>query len=181
MNPDQARHPPDKTWVAAIHASGTDYSPLGTAVVIEVRVLSCAHVIADLCAAGEPIWVAFPLGDDDAVDQRRLVVNVRLSSAPFDLALLDLAEPVPAGVNPAPLRCPRPRDLKDRYWWAFGFGDGDTYGNSADGLVGEDVGYGVVRLDTGSRYLVQHGFSGGGLWSPDYQAVVGVVGQSNDQ
>lgn len=122
MNPDQDRHPPDKTWVAAIHASDTDFAPLGAAVVIdEVRVLSCAHVVAGLWADGEPIWVAFPLGEEAAVDQRRLVVDVRLSSAPFDLAVLELAEPVPAGVTPAPLLCPKPSDLKDRHWWAFGF------------------------------------------------------------
>jgi WD40 repeat protein len=36
-----------------------------------------------------------------------------------------------------------------------------------------------VRLDTSSRYLIRPGFSGGGLWSPDYQAVVGIVGQAH--
>ena len=30
-----------------------------------------------------------------------------------------------------------------------------------------------------SRYLIRPGFSGGGLWSPDYQAVVGIVGQAH--
>ena len=29
------------------------------------------------------------------------------------------------------------------------------------------------------RSLVEQGFSGGGLWSPDYQAVVGLVGKAN--
>ena len=38
---------------------------------------------------------------------------------------------------------------------------------------------GWVRLDTQSPYLARPGFSGGGLWSPDYQAVVGVVGQAH--
>ena len=37
-----------------------------------------------------------------------------------------------------------------------------------------------MRLDTASRYPVARGFSGSGLWSPDYQAVVAVVGQAND-
>ena len=37
-----------------------------------------------------------------------------------------------------------------------------------------------MRLDKASRYPVERGFSGGGLWSPDYQAVVAVVGQAND-
>ena len=38
---------------------------------------------------------------------------------------------------------------------------------------------GWARLDTESPYLVTKGFSGGGLWSPDYQAVVGLVGQAH--
>ena len=42
-----------------------------------------------------------------------------------DLAVLVLAEPVPAGVEAAPLRFPRPADLAGRSWWAFGFPDRD--------------------------------------------------------
>ncbi|MFJ1761397.1 NACHT and WD repeat domain-containing protein, partial [Amycolatopsis sp. NPDC088138] len=36
-----------------------------------------------------------------------------------------------------------------------------------------------MRLDTTSRYPVDQGFSGGGLWCPDYDAVVAVVGEAN--
>jgi hypothetical protein len=43
------------------------------------------------------------------------------------------------------------------------------------------LGYGWVRLDTDSPYHIESGFSGGGLWSVDYQAVVGIVGKSNDR
>jgi protein-L-isoaspartate(D-aspartate) O-methyltransferase len=32
-----------------------------------------------------------------------------------------------------------------------------------------------------SRYLVESGISGGGLWSPDYEAVIGIVGEANDR
>ena len=52
-------------------------------------------------------------------------------------------------------------------------------GDSAEGRVGAALSYGWVRLDTESRYLIRPGFSGGGLWSPDYQAVVGIVGQAH--
>ena len=45
--------------------------------------------------------------------------------------------------------------------------------------MGASLSYGWVRLDTSSRYLIRPGFSGGGLWSPDYQAVVGIVGQAH--
>jgi hypothetical protein len=35
-----------------------------------------------------------------------------------------------------------------------------------------------MRLDTGSSYAIEPGFSGGGLWAPEYDAVVGLVGQA---
>ena len=93
--------------------------------------------------------------------------------------MLVLEEPVPAGVEAASVRYPRPADLVNCRWWAFGFPDRDPVGNSAAGQVGEALTYGWVRLDTSSRYRVAPGFSGGGLWSPDYEAVVGVVGQAH--
>jgi WD40 repeat protein len=96
-----------------------------------------------------------------------------------DLAVLVLAEPVPAGVEAAPLRFPRPADLAGRPWWAFGFPGRDPVGDAIDGVVGAALALGWVRLDTRSPHLARPGFSGGGLWSPDYQAVVGVVGQAH--
>ena len=56
---------------------------------------------------------------------------------------------------------------------------GPPVGDSADGQVGASLSYGWVRLDTRSRYLIRPGFSGGGLWSRDYEAVVGIVGQAH--
>ena len=99
----------------------------------------------------------------------------------MDLALLILQQPVPVGVQAAPLRCPKTGDLISCAWWAFGFPSGDPVGNWAEGEVGAALGYGWVRLDTrsDSRYFVRPGFSGGGLWSRDYAAVVGVVGQAH--
>jgi WD40 repeat protein len=46
-------------------------------------------------------------------------------------------------------------------------------------VVGAALALGWVRLDTQSPDLARPGFSGGGLWSPDYQAVVGVVGRTH--
>ena len=93
--------------------------------------------------------------------------------------MLVLAEPVPPGVEAAPLRCPRPADLAGRAWWAFGFPHRDPVGHCADGVVGAALALGWIQLDAPSDYLARPGFSGGGLWSPDYQAVVGIVGQAH--
>ena len=114
---------------------------------------------------------------------RRRVARVRLPKMVkvADVAVLELAEEVPAGVVPAPLRSPKLDQVTDLRWWAHGFADGDPLGHSAHGKIGGVLGYGWVRLDTDSRYQVAKGFSGTGLWSPDYQAVIGLVGQANER
>ena len=179
MNASSAAQPPFDTWVAAVHSSADDFDPLGTAVVVGADlVLTCAHVVMPEGALREPLWVAFPKAGE--CPRRRVAsVHVVYSRPVRDLAVLMLAEPVPAGVEAAPLRCPQGEDLAGRAWWAFGFPDRDAVGDCADGLVGASLSYGWVRLDTASRYLIRPGFSGGGLWSPDYEAVVGIVGQAH--
>ena len=180
MSAETPAYPPADAWVAAIHSTEDDFEPLGTAVVLDgTRVLTCAHVvIGENGKVRDPLWVAFPKAEECP---RRKVATVTVAYSPpvRDLALLFLREPVPAGVDPAPLRCPKPADIVSSTWWAFGFPNRDPVGNSADGHVGTSLGYGWVRLDTSSRYLVERGFSGGGLWSRDYEAVVGVVGQAH--
>ena len=180
VSADLAVHPPADSWVAAVHASGDDVEPIGTAVVIDAsRVLTCAHVAVTADGTPrEPLWVSFPKAD--RWPRRRVAAATVAYSPPVnDLAVLVLAEPVPAGVEAAPLRFPRPADLAGRSWWAFGFPDRDPVGGAIDGVVGAALALGWVRLDTQSPHLARPGFSGGGLWSPDYQAVVGVVGQAN--
>ncbi|MGH8904275.1 MAG: trypsin-like peptidase domain-containing protein, partial [Egibacteraceae bacterium] len=171
--------PSTDAWVAAVHASEDDDAPLGAAVVIdERRLLTCSHVAGALEGT---LWVAFPKADD-AFGPRRRVGEVRVAGPKLaDLAVLELDEPVPLGVASAPLRCPKPADVVSLRWWAFGFAGRDPLGNCADGVVGAALGYGWVRLDAESRYHVEPGFSGCGLWSPDYGAVIGVVGAANDR
>jgi len=173
--------PPTGAWVAAVHASEEDFEPLGSAVVIAAdQVLTCAHVVMAEGVVRERLSVAFPKAGGCP---RRRVAGVRFAYArPVrDVAVLMLEEPVPAGVEPAPLRFPGEDGLVGRGWWAFGFPDRDPVGDSAGGQVGTALSYGWVRLDTRSqsRYLIRPGFSGAGLWSPDYQAVVGIVGQAH--
>src|ERR1035438_1614989 len=181
MSTDATANPQDYAWVAAIHSSQYDSEPIGTAVVVDTdRVLTCAHiVVSDDGAVLEPLWVAFPMVDEFP---RRRVAKIDVEGLPErDLAVLVLQEPVPSGVEPAPLRCPKPADLANRAWWAFGFPNYDPIGDSAYGLVGAALAHGWIRLDkdTQSRYLVRQGFSGGGLWSPDYEAVVAIVCQAS--
>src|SRR6266568_1253603 len=180
MSTDGSVHPSADAWVASVHASEGDFDPIGTAVVVDAdRLLTCAHVVlSEEGTARQPLWVSFPAADGCP---RRLVASVMVAYSPpaSDLAVLFLQEPVPTGVEAAPLRCPKPTDLISGAWWASGFPDRNPIGDSASGVVGAGLALGWVRLDTRSRYLLRPGFSGGGLWSPDYQAVVGVVGKAH--
>jgi WD40 repeat protein/DNA-binding SARP family transcriptional activator len=177
---DRFIHPPADSWVAAVHVTEDDLEPIGTAVVIDAhRVVTCADVVVTADGtARDPLWVSFPKAD--RWPRRRVAAATLAYSPPVrDLAVLVLAEPVPAGVEAAPLRFPRPADLAGRAWWAFGFPDRDPVGGAVDGVVGAALALGWVRLDTESPHLARPGFSGGGLWSPDYQAVVGVVAETH--
>ena len=177
---DSSPRPSSDSWVAAIHTSERDRRPLGSGFLIDgQRVLTCAHVVFEGERQRPELWVAFPKAH--SMGYRR--VPVRAVAAPpceerdvQDVAVLTLAEPVPEGYA-ARLRQPDIDSLVCRRWWTFGFPDG-MLGNSSDGVVGEVLSYGWIRLDTGSRYPVKSGYSGAALWSADYEAVVGVVSQA---
>jgi hypothetical protein len=177
-----SEHPEVDEWMAAIHATRDDFEPLGSGIVLDDhRILTCGHVIEGV--DGELPWIAFPMAlAGDVLTVRRQVERIvrPRSGAPVrDLAILILKEPIPSGITPAPLRCPEPQSLAGKRWWAFGFPAGDPVGSSAAGQVGGALAYGWVRLDTDSRYPVDRGFSGGGLWSAEYQAVVAIVSHAN--
>ena len=167
-------------WVAAIHVSEDDPAPIGSGIVLdELRILTCYHVVRNQAEQ----WVAFPKGPGDASLIRRRVERMILPSGygdVRDLAILVLARPVPAGVTAAPLRFPEPTRLVNKRWWAFGF-PADPLGSSASGSVGDTLASGWVRLHRISPDPVEYGFSGGGLWCPDYQGVVGIVGQAKGE
>jgi len=167
--------PPTDGWVAAVHLAEADRAPLGSAIVIASRrLLTCAHIIMN--PGGElysPLSVSFKA----APKERRPVTRIDLAPEypRSDLAILELGAGIPEGAEAAPLRFPPPSVLRSSRWWAFGFPDKD--GNEAEGLIGAALANGLVRLDVGSRYVIEPGFSGTGLWSPDYEAVIGLVGQ----
>jgi WD40 repeat protein len=172
----QQVYPEVDAWVAAIHATAADFRPLGCGLVLDDhRILTCASVID---GTARP-WVSFPHATGEARLPVEHVVLPAGRSPVKDLAILVLAEPVPGNVTPAPLRCPEPKSLIARRWWAFGFPHGDPVGGSAFGTVESTGAHGWIRLSTTSRFAVEQGFSGGGLWSPDYQAVVAVVSRDS--
>jgi TIR domain/Trypsin-like peptidase domain len=187
-----ARGPAESTWVAAVHRSERDLLPLGAGVVIdEHRVLTCVHMVTENGKVIDPLpWAAFPMAPPSGQQRRRAVVGVRLSDDAYELAMLDLGEDVPAGVKAAPLRRPKPEYLVGRSWWAFGFSgqeasgspeDARKYGDQAVGEVDAVRTHGILGLNADSRGAVRAGFSGAGLWSPDYDAVVGIISRVDNR
>jgi WD40 repeat protein len=155
--------------------------PLGSGFLIDSRrVLTCAHVVRPVWDGKGDLWVALPKAEE-VVERRLRVCAVSLPTDDQDVrdvAVLHLSEDVPSGLA-ARLRRTAPGDLVGTTWWSFGFPEG-ALGNSACGSVGEELAHGWVRLDTdGSRYPVRGGYSGAAVWSPEYQAVVGMVGQAH--
>ncbi|MFG1949407.1 hypothetical protein [Nonomuraea sp. NPDC048826] len=184
MNIINAGGPSDKSWVAAIHRTQDDFIPIGSAVVIDAkRALTSAHVVKELAVSGNAIdlWLAFPMVSHASYIREKIVqISFPHHSELADVAILFLEQSIPTEVNAAPLLCPQGSTLVGRRWWAFGFAGGSPQGHSTHGVIGDDLGYEWIRLDTDSRYKVSPGFSGSGLWSPDYEAVVGVLGQANE-
>ena len=163
--------------MAAIHRSESDDEPLGAGVAIDSRrVLTCAHVVPSNRVDREELWVAFPFAEPPA-RRRCRVQSVVTGDDDQDVALLVLNDPVPAGVTAARLKRPGPKDLVGTRWWAYGWPRAyGSEGSSAEGKVGTHLASGRIRIHVGQEgYPVEAGFSGGGLWSPDFQAVVGIV------
>lgn len=193
VSPNGTAHPDDDAWVVKIHTS-EDGSPLlgGGVVLDDHRVLTCAHVAGVWDEAGGAwaeretgVWVSFPNAEACDAERRFPVEWVALPSGDRegirDVAVLHLAGPPPASVPAAPRQCVRPDELRRRRWRALGFVD--AIGEMVEGVVGANLGHGWIRLDRDqqSQYPVTRGFSGSGLWSAEYQAVVAIVAHEHGQ
>ncbi|MEV4617419.1 effector-associated domain EAD1-containing protein [Asanoa sp. NPDC049573] len=158
------------TWIAAVHL---DEMLLGTAVLIDRRLLlTAAHLVAAHNA--NDLSVSFPKADDE---RRYAVADVALPDdiESHDFVLITLAEPAPPSASPARLDFSAPNDLVGQRWWAFGFPRDNKFGRAVHGTVAASLTYGLLQLESQSRPGLEGGFSGAAVWSPDQQAVVGLV------
>jgi WD40 repeat protein len=173
--PDRTLHRPLDPWTVAIHQHQDDHAPMGTGVVITpTRVLTCAHVVGYDGRWHDELWVSFPKAPVSWDDRRRVARCLPAEPEPgIDLAVLELAEPVPPPVTPARIRSLPAEQLCDLDWWTFGFPE--EAGEEARGTVGAKLAWGKVALATCAPHRLASGFSGGGVWSSHYDAVIGLV------
>jgi WD40 repeat protein len=180
----KAGRPEVDSWVVALYRSPQGGSPIGSGVVIDSqRVLTCARAVMRGGAVIDEAWVAFPMTALPGAS-RCLVASIITPDGGFDedrdVALLELASPVPGGVSAAPLLCPAPKSLVGTKWWSFGFPPVHPHGSVAEGDIGAALADGWVRMDARSAYRIEPGFSGAGLWSSEFGAIVGVVAVSDE-
>ncbi|MBL6274590.1 trypsin-like peptidase domain-containing protein [Micromonospora fiedleri] len=178
--------PDGSPWAVALYREGNPHTPIGTGIVIDSNlVLTCHHVA--FAADGtlhNDLWVAFPLAPKVGYFDRRKVgqcLHDGQRAAHIDVVVLELVEPVPATVAPARLRCLDPKPLVERPFWTYGFPTAIAGGTPAIGTVTKIGGWGHIMIDSGADGALTKGFSGGALWSPEYQAVVGIVVSADGQ
>lgn len=177
VQPAGRQPPPLNTWTVAVHASAEDDAILGTGFVVDpTRVITAAHVVRHLIGWRDGLHVSFPMAESVPYHVRVRVARCspERPTRAADVAVLELEEPVPESVTAPRLRCPRSRDLFDHRWWAFGFPPDIHEGDEARGAIGVHLARGQVRLNTDEGRITP-GFSGGALWSVQYDAVVGLV------
>ncbi|MEU9125740.1 serine protease [Streptomyces sp. NPDC048506] len=176
----------DFVWSAAISSAG---GVEGTGVLITPdAVLTCAHVVR--CLDPDRLEVAFPYAASTPVPQSDTVgvASVQYGAAKvpgvpddiIDCAVLKLR---PSGTlpTPAPLRMVAPEQLVGEECCVFGYPSGESQmlGALARGRVSNRLPYGWIGLELPDGNVLREGFSGGGLWSVKYGAVVGLVAQAD--
>lgn len=168
------RHiPDDRTWIAALYKQSSPSRPCASAALVtETHLLTAGHAVLE---RDEEYFVTFPFSELLDVQNAQFAVSgVTQAKHDVDIATLTLADPVPDSVAPARIRAVQPAALAGDFWT---YGYANQLGESAAGMFGDPLARGMVRLDTTSRYVLEPGFSGAGVWSTEMAAVVAVVVQ----
>jgi WD40 repeat protein/3',5'-cyclic AMP phosphodiesterase CpdA len=175
---------PDRwPWLARLWLGDT---PVGAGFLVdERRVLTCAHVVADVLGAGAPdgrVVLDFPAWTGQGVGRLGAAVEPGGwfpvgADESGDLAVLRLEADLPEAMVRAPLR--RPASLLDHRFRCHGFPPEPPGGREAAGVLRGPAGPGWewVQLEAqgAQGYAVERGFSGAPVWDEQAGAVVGMV------
>ncbi|MFF5225171.1 KGGVGR-motif variant AAA ATPase [Dactylosporangium sp. NPDC000521] len=161
--------PSNDSWIATVLANG---EVRGAAFALDRnRLLTPGYMERD----GSRLQVRF---DKAGIGEPIEVVEVRRPEAAdqVDAVVLILAEPIPGSVRLPRLGFPEPGDLVGHRWWSFGMPEhGDRFGMAAYGTIVATLTSGLVQVDPSSKRGINHAFGGAPLWSPEHDAVVGII------
>jgi WD40 repeat protein len=147
------------------------------------HVVTCTHVVMHALgrrddtgiAAGDVVTVDFPLVAQPVVMSAEVVVAHPIEhDGGGDVAVLALADPAPASLEPARLV------IAEEFWGhpfrAYGFPRRIDDGVWISGTLRAPQGTGWVQMEGGvSGYAVEPGFSGGAVWDEELAGVVGMT------
>jgi WD40 repeat protein len=171
--PAEAERP---RWQARVRRS-PEGLPAGGVLCAGNWVLTCAHVVADGPDAPDLVWVEFPFAGLGQIAARVAPDGWRPATADgfADLALLELVDDVPDGVQPAPLRVPGAQ--AGHRFRALGFPRGHDDGVLVRGEVEGSAHREWTQLvsEAGRGHLIDRGFSGSPVWDEQIMAVTGIV------
>jgi hypothetical protein len=185
---------PDTLGIARIVKLGPDgggETHVGMAIIVDQRhVMTCCHVVND--ALGRSVRldperpspearfkIRFPFAGNAAATGVVVEWGLALPQAK-DVAVLRLEEEAPADAGVATLR---ELDVRRDRWFCVGW---DNRGNNreTEGIFGTKLASGEFQLNavSGRAPVIDHGYSGAGVWSDAANAFVGmVVSKDRDQ
>ena len=174
--------------IVAILSAADGQSVCGMGVLFDERhVVTCAHVVDQAFNRGEPqtipqeedeLTLRFLFSKQSNRERFAEVVGWRpreYGVPPRDIAILRLKQAAPVDVKPALFSVPSAfEDLQVKAYGISNSGAGE--GHAEGKLIGEISG-GFLQID-GLRHTgkaVDHGYSGGGVWSRDSEALLGIL------
>lgn len=162
--------------VVAVHRPNGDIA--GSGCLLDGKfVLTCRHVVAaalnehhHLAHKSVLVTLAGVSGSPTVEAQVKPLQNKQRS---VDLALLEITEGPPLAVSPVEFASPLRHSGKR--FSVLGFPHNDQQGRNVSGTLHAVDTRNLVQMDCASPLLVEGGFSGAPVWSPDLGAFVGLV------
>lgn len=170
--PTTAIGPHNDSWIAAVYRRG---NIVGMAFAVDrYRLLTPGYNAQH----AEGLTVRFlKVSERDHIR----VAEVRYpSTTDFpEAVVLVLDQPIPDSVELPRLSFAKPAELVGHRWWSFGLTqDSSHFGTAAYGTIMSTLTFGLVQVDPSSRRGLGPGFGGAPLWSPEHNAVVGMIVQA---